>query len=516
MRNRMIMLLLLALVLLLSACATDVTQPTENDPTVPGPTQPQYEFTVMKETFFHPSMVHPSVEREVYHTSATYGNMYVFSDYKQEAERFVGLQLTLLDQLLSCGILVPDLSYIGTDYNGSFSVNHRSQVYISLNDMGTWQQILATLQGFWGDYTDYGYLYAISNILAEDLGWISDDYPKATDSQLNTFLRNNPYVLDLHYPSFTERYATEETVICCKTLSQMLLQELDLQYMLSQPIEIQLQRYRGLIGDYARLIGLDYQRQDMGFSFYAEDVPLRIQTACAEMFVEENYLEPYQEVYGSYFSTDRLIYQTTTELTSEMADAVNYMQMEGQVESFNLYWMSQESGAEKYGETNFRIKNNWTLNSAYTGTIYFAMHAYYRHLEHIITGTTSSKWQSTAFAEFGNFRHKYARMQNDYICTEKIQFAELFKQYMGREYEIGDEDCLIFQDILAFINGSKVGDAPTSVSCARYLMLELGEATVMKLLLNPKQVEAVAGRNWTSIEKEWKQHLEDFFASQTQ
>jgi hypothetical protein len=47
-------------------------------------------------------------------------------------------------------------------------------------------------------------------------------------------------------------------------------------------------------------------------------------------------------------------------------------------------------------------------------------------------------------------------------------------------------------------------------------MLELGEATVMKLLLNPKQVEAVAGRNWTSIEKEWKQHLEDFFASQTQ
>lgn len=515
MRNRML-LLLLALVLLLSACGPEATHPTEVDSTVPGPTQPKYEFTAMKETFFYPSMVHPSVEREVYHTATAYGDMYAFADYLQEAERFVQLQLTLLNYLQYCGVELPDLDYIGTDYNGSFSAQDRSQVYISLNDMGTWQQVLATLQGIWGDYTDYGYLYAISNILAADLGWITDVYHQATDSQLNAFFLNNPYALDLHYPSFTERYASEDTVVCCKTLSHILLQKQDLQYMLSQPIEVQIQNYRGLIEDYACFIGLDYQRLDMGFSFYAQDIPLRIQTAYAEMLVEENYLEPYQEVYGSYFSTDRLIYQTTAELTNEMADAVNYVQMDGQVEPFTLYWMSQQSGTEKYGETNFRIKNNWTINSAYTGTIYFAMHAYYRHLEHMITGTTSSKWQSMAFAEYGNFRHPYAKILNDHSSTHQKAYAELFSQYMGREYVINSDDCYIIQDILSFINGSKVVDAPSSVSCARYLMLEFGEKNVMELLLNPKQVEEVAGRNWTSIEKEWKQHLEDFFASQTQ
>ena len=515
MRKR-IFILLLVLLLSLSACGTEPTQPTVTEPTVTTPSQPKYEYAVVQETFFNPSMVRTTMEREVFRATTKYGDAFVFASHWQEAERFLNLQTALLDYLNSSGILISDRTYIGTDYNGSFSVETRGEVYISLNDMGTWKQILATLQGVWGDYTDYGYLYAISNEMAMELGWFTDEHPPINENKLHAYFAVSSYALDLHYPSFTERYASEETVNCCKNLSLMLLNKLDWPAMIGQSIGVQLAAYRELIEDYASDLQIDYVEQQAAYSFYAEQIPLRIRTEYAVMLVEESYTEPYEEVYGSYFSNDRLIYQTATELTAQMSDAVSYVELDGDVEPFTLYWMSQQSGKEKYGDDYFRIKNNWTMNTAYVGTIYFTMHAYYRHLEHMLTGTTSNKWQSMAFVEIGNFRHPYARMQNDYICTEQVEYVELFRQHTGREYSIGSDDCYIIQDILAYINGSKVGDAPSSVSCARYLMEELGEKAVMELLLNPKQAEAVAGRNWTSIEKEWKQHLEDFFASQTQ
>lgn len=507
------MILFLALVLFLSACCVEPTQPTQTQPTIPEQTQPKFEYTVVKETFYYPSMVHPSTEREVFQVANDHADMYVFTTYWQEAERFADLQLTLLEHLRQYGVKIPQLAYIGTDYNGSFSNESRSQVYISLNDMGCWQQILATLQGIWGDYTDYGYLYAVSNAFAVELGWITDTTIITSDEQLNTYFTANPYALNLQYPSFTERYASEETVHFCKALSQRLIKQSYLRSLVSQPIETQLEAYRNLIANYAADLQVDYDRNNEAYSFYAEAIPLRIKTEYAVLLVEETYKEPYPEIHGDYFSTDRLIYQTATELTGHMADAVSYVGLEGQVEPFTLYWMSQESGTEKYGGTYFRLKNHWTLNSAYTGTIYFAMHAYYRHLEHMITGTTSSKWQSMAFAECGNFRHPYAKKQNDHYCTNVDAYVDLFRQYTGRDYMLNGVDCYLIYDILAYINGSTTGDAASSVSCARYLMRELGEETVMELLLNPKQVEDVAGRNWTSIEKEWKQYLSDLFSS---
>ena len=514
--RKKILLLFLTLVLLLCGCDKEETVPTVTQPTMPGPTQPAVEFSVVKEIFFVPSMVVNYAEREVYKADSSYGAMYVFSAFVDEAERFVSLQTVLLDYLHSFGIISSDKSYIATDYDGSFSIGSRKEVYISLNDMGTWRQVLSTLQGMWGDYTDYGYLYAVSNGICAELGWLTDDISPVSMETLDDFFQRNSYCLALLYPSFTERYASTETVACCKTLSNQLLVQADWHNLIAQDVDAQLLAFRDLIGEYALSLGVIHERQEQAYSFYAEQIPLRIKTDYAEMCVEEGYIEPYAYIFGNYFADDVAIYQTAAELTSEMADAVSYMELEGKVEPVTINWMSQKSGLEKYGGTYFRVKNHWTIKTVNVGTIYFVMHGYYRHLEHMITGTTSSKWQSLAFAEFGNFRHKYARMQYDYFGTKQAEYVQLFQQHMGRECIADSDDCLIMLDILAYINGSKVGDAASSVSCARYLMEQLGEKTVMELLLNPKQVEAVADRNWTSIEKEWKQHLEDFFASQTQ
>ena len=167
--RKKILLLFLMLVLLLCGCDSGETVPTVTQPTMPGPTQPAVEFSVVKEIFFVPSMVVNYAEREVYKADSSYGTMYVFSAFVDEAERFVSLQTVLLDYLHSFGIISSDKSYIATDYDGSFSIGSRKEVYISLNDMGTWRHVLSTLQGMWGDYTDYGYLYAVSNGICAEL-----------------------------------------------------------------------------------------------------------------------------------------------------------------------------------------------------------------------------------------------------------------------------------------------------------------------------------------------------------
>ena len=110
-------------------------------------------------------------------TSTDDGNFYVFSEDESVANEFVNAQRTLVAYLRSQGAHIDEMTYYGMDYGYSFSKSSKSSAYVSLSDIRSWQQVLVTLQTVWGDYTDYGYLFALSNAIAEELEWKTDDIP---------------------------------------------------------------------------------------------------------------------------------------------------------------------------------------------------------------------------------------------------------------------------------------------------------------------------------------------------
>lgn len=114
------------------------------------------------------------------------------------------------------GMTVSGISFrVLTDYS-NWTDSENEIAYYGINSLRTWRQVLTTLQVAMGDYTNYGYLYALANYIAEECGWQQDVYPETTID----ILKNDSSLLNLVYPCFAENYTDAEYIAVCKTVSR--------------------------------------------------------------------------------------------------------------------------------------------------------------------------------------------------------------------------------------------------------------------------------------------------------
>jgi hypothetical protein len=202
------------------------------------------------------------------------------------------------------------LRYIVSDYEDSFSDSGKDTAYIAFSSKKTYRQVLATLHTLWGDYTDYGYVYAMANVIAEQLGWQTDSQIDIAPAVAKEFFLNNPKAIDLQYPCFSSEFASEETVSQCKALSTHLFDDIKWVTALEKPIDIQSDEYYELVEAYAREVGISFARQTCGYAYRGEYLPLCINTTYAQLIVDRNYSDYSSVIYGDYFSDYESIYQT--------------------------------------------------------------------------------------------------------------------------------------------------------------------------------------------------------------
>ena len=166
-----------------------------------------YEYTSITRVYAHPAIL--TVERQVDYLSLTKDDGFFFcaTADKDKADAFVNAQRTLLQFLRDSGVEIPKLNYYAMDTDDSFSESEKKRAHISLSDAKSYRQVLITLQTLWGDYTDYGYLYALANMIAEHLGWQTDSIEEVDQSALNSFFIANPVALNLLYPCFTTDFS---------------------------------------------------------------------------------------------------------------------------------------------------------------------------------------------------------------------------------------------------------------------------------------------------------------------
>ena len=519
--KKFLYLLCAALLLMPLLCACDSAEPGIT------PVNESYKFTPTSDTVYTPSLVVDWSFKYNISTETKDGTFRCFTSDATQATTFINSQRTLLKLLQRYGIDTEGITYFGTDYSGSFSESSKNEVYIDLDDMGTWKQVLATLQTFWGDYADYGYLYPIANTLAEELGWETDPIPSVKKVVMNAFFTDNPEALQLLYPSFTTEYADQETVDYCKVLSTQLFKKVDLGKVLTLPIEEQLDTHHERIGSYAKKLGIEYAPLPFGYSYCGEDIPLRIMTDYARMLVDDDFAKLYMEEYTTdtiaeehydelyrFFADYKSIYKVTEIFNSEITAGVARFGLEDKAGVVDMRWLSSESANKLYGKS---LKNHYRpSDQTITLTILTAwLHEYYHHLHHTITpDADGNSFTGQAFAEIGRLYSQHSMTIISDMMTNTPELAEAFLACTGRHYAGGKEDYLEAYDVLSYCckefdyDNALMGRNPTN-SMLHYLFIQFGEDVTTEMLIFPDTVKEVTEKTWDQLGTEWEEWLKN-------
>lgn len=498
---------------MLSGCAADKYEVI--------PIKESYEYTTKHKNYVYPSAADGWVEKDALKTAHSDGEFYCFTADIAESDDFINAQRTLLNYLRAHGMEIGQLEYYGTDYGFSFSESSESAVYVDVSSLGTWQQVLVTLQTLWGDYTDYGYVYALANAIASELGWQTDEVPDVDKKAMDIFFAENPEVINLLYPTFTTNFASKETVNYSKALSAKLFDKIKWHKVIAKPIETQLDEYYKLVDDYAKSISTEFTRQACGYAYYGENVKFRAMTTYAEFLVAADYSDKHDDLCDWYYFSDyKSIYGTVNALNAEMTEAVEQFGLEDEVGSVTIKWLDHESDAARKfieisgagGGVYYPGKNN-----IYISTIRSCLHEYYHHIQYALgLGADMERtWQMQVFCEFANANAQYEQHRMECIFTREGNCKEVFTMYTGREYSPGADD--YFESLDIYIHSydayaASYNSYNMGISLCHYLAGIYGEREVYNLLLYPDTVKEITGKTWDELLSEREQYIRDKYA----
>lgn len=480
------------------------------------PIQETYKYSVKSKYYVQPAAVDGWAERSALTTNTKDGKFFCFTDDKSVADDFINTQRTLVEFLRNSGVKIGGMEYYGTDYGYSFSESSDGAVYVSLADVRSWQQVLVTLQTIWGDYADYGYVYAMSNAISEELGWQTDSVPAIGKASLDAFFSENSDVINLLYPTFTTKFASEETVSNSKALAVHLFQKTQWKKALENPVEEQLDTYYELISAYAQELSVPFERQTCGYAYYGENVKLRIMTTYAELIIDRNYHDVSETLYGDYWSSYSSIYETANTINEEITTAVEYFGLEDEAGTIQIKWLDSEKSTTKRFIAESAGMYYSATHIAYVTSIRPYLHEYYHHLEHLLNPNLGKVWQSQAFCEIGSSHSRYAQMATESTFGQKDYGIKDFHAYTGRAYQPGRDDYFVVWDIMCHMNDyyqlAYMSTANSLNSFSRYLIDLYGEREVYNLMLFPDTIEEITGKTWEQLASEWEKHIRDKYA----
>lgn len=475
-----------------------------------------YEYSVLAKSCIRPSAVNGEALNSALTTVTQDGKFFCFTEDETTANDFVNAQRTLVQYLRNYGVKIEGLEFFGTDYGYSFSESSENAAYVAFTDMRSWQQVLVTLQAVWGDYTDYGYVYGMSNAIADELGWQTDSVPAFEQETAALFFAANPEAINLLYPTFTDKLATDETVSNSKALAIHLFNEMDWKNAVNKPIDEQLDDYYELVSAYAQELSVPFERQTCGYAYYGEDVKLRIMTSYAELIIDSNYRDAMERVYGDYWDNYLSVYQTANIINDEITAAVEYFTLQDTAGTIQINWLDGEDS-----NTDWLIPHNngayySSTKTAYVTSIHIYLHEYYHHIQDLLNPDLGFSWQSQAFCELGASHSHYRQMSSESTFLRSEDGAKLFQDFTGRAYVPGRDDYFETMDILCYYNDyyqlEYITGAQAQNSFCRYLVDLYGERAVFDMLIFPKTVEAATEKTWEALRSEWEQHIRDKYA----
>lgn len=465
-----------------------------------------YDYSTKKALYSRPALISQGARRDALKATTEDGVFFCFTDSTDQADDFINAQRTLLLFLQNKGVEPQKLKYVATDYDDSFSDSSKNTAYIAFSSIRTYRQVLVTLHALWEDYTDYGYVYAMSNAIADHLGWQTDTFEPVERTAMDAFFSENPGAINLLYPGFTTIFASEEIANYSKALSVSIFDDIDWCAALEKSIDVQLDDYYALVSRYAEKIGVPFTRQTCGYAYRGEFLPLCIKTRYAQLIIDRNYSDYYSDMYGGYFSDYVSVYQTANIIDRETTEAVEYFGLEDSAGIISINWFSGESAKAQFGKPLVNHYNPYVQEVNVT-TINGYLHEYYHHIEHLMNPNLGECWQSQAFCEIGRSHSQHSLYSVEKPMTEIKQWIDLFYSCTGRSYQPGVDDYFESYDIMCYVTNEFELDyynGRNAINSFTHYLIDLyGENAIFNLMLFPETVGDVTGKEWDELETEW-------------
>ena len=448
-------------------------------------------------------------------------HFFINTDNTNQANSVVYNELKLINYLKYLfqneNIPFPNKIYVD-DSSSCVSESSASRLLLNFNSVGTYRQVLATLQVIYGDYFNYGYLYALSNYIANELDWKTDVIETIKNDKLVDFFFNNVIALDLTYPVFTEKYFSNESAKYCKALSTILFNQINKNNFLKKSITEQENAFVIAINDYASENSISHNMTSLDFAFYGDTCPLKIKTQYLEIYMSDgHFIDSHNDVFKvSDLVGYNNIIDTITKLENEVIFLLDMFSLKDTVETATVYIYSHEACQAIYFKeyANFCYAGAGELHVTFISSF---LHEYAHYVEYLLNpeSPNNERWQSQAFAELcGTYSYYRQRRFYDSYSNPGVP-NELVKAYFGKELGFGREETFDYHDAvthalndyeLTYMAGNRFS------SFSRYLSKIYGESQVMMLMLYPEQVIEFTGKNWETLRFEWELSIKNLFA----
>lgn len=494
-KSTTIILLLLAIICIATACNTV-----------------KYQYTQTSAFYQEPTFGTTGLASQALRIKTDKSTINIDTSDTKIADNIVGGHKQLLDFLTSTGVQTKPLTYNVSHYKQSFADNANSIVYLNINSPKDYTTILATLSAMWGEYTNYGYLYAVSNAIAQQLSWTTDSVQKVEQEKLDNFFKNNVDMLDLDYLHISNAYSTTEAINCCKALALRILGNIDWQSNLSQTIDQQLKNFYNAVENYAKQLDIDYTRSTILYAYFGSNIPLKIKTANLEIQLENGHIDS-ATGNADYWQDNKSIFFTANTIKNEVDSALKKFDLYDTAELVTLKMYSPETAQKMYGRPYYNAF--WQNSNTITATTLMGyLHEYYHYIEHTLNPSLGQVWQQQAFCELGR---AYSYFSQEIMSSnfEDPDWSDLFVEYFGHQYQNTLDDYFLVYDMYCYLANEyqldyNTGRNPLN-SFSYYLVKQYGETATMDMLLFPEKVTTITTKNWTELYDEWSSHIKEKF-----
>ena len=402
--------------------------------------------------------------------------------------------------------------YVLEDYSVR-SDSENFSAYFGISESGTYKQVLGTVLSVFGDFTNYGFAYALSDSISENLGFLRDDIP---EENLSVFI-SEPEMLNLNYACFSSVSSSDEEIAAAKALSLELFKNLE---------AVSEEAFVSALSEKAVSIGADdFVPTSVGFAYGGENCPMRVRTVCLDMMVDSDYKTDAFFEEGFY----------TEEWTSTVSSFITYMEnLDARLlELCGLFGFEPDAPIPTYlvDEISYTAngKGLWGLFQPREPDIYSCgydviVHEYVHYLwdscadyngnEGIDSGKNPylEAWHGESIAYYFGSEQLY----KFFVLSFGEDFESVFEGATGSKLEKAG-DISKYYDAVFHVNykldPKKTPKSHTSdrdgdtVSFGGYVARTYGEETFVNIMLHPSLCTEYTGKTFAQIEDEWEDYI---------
>ena len=433
-------------------------------------------------------------------TTTSDGVNYKFDKTLTERERavFIDRQSKICRMLEDNGIDTEGLNIFAVKDIYSRALGEQRTAYVDFSLTGTSEQIGLTLQALLGEYTNYGYIYALSCHVAESLGWESNN---DTDVTGRVFL-DTPPLLNLVYPCFDGVYATQEEIAACEALSVELLERMESPFVGEAAFIAE-------ISHYADEEGIDYKRTYLTFAYGGDGCPVKIRTQYLDVYLDSDYTGdinlPEEDRAGDpMFNLSDMIafFEYSDESIADIRES--FGQTSEALVTVNICTINYKfPGGADYGGYFYQLGEEHYIELAY---IYSLTHEYTHYLDWL-SGTEDSSWCAEVLACYYGASFDFAS-RIAYAEYVGDSYIDELSYIIGRRYDSVDDE-ILFQHIMTVyyyrdkLKYSVTGLYDGRLSFGDYFVRTYGEQTFIQCMLVPTRCLSLTGKTMDSVLEDW-------------